>query len=459
MAPLAIIAKEAGFQVSGCDVADSFITDTPLRTAGIHPLVGFHPLHLKGVDLVITTGAHNGKNNPEVLQADRLHIPIRMQGQAVGEFMKGDLFHRKLKGISVAGCHGKTTTTALVATLLKNGQYDPSFVIGTGEIPSLGGSGHYGHGDYFIAEADEYATDPQGDRTPKFLWHHPEIAIITNIEFDHPDLYKNIEQTENAYAQFVKNIHSNGVLIANGDDEHVRKILKNVSCRTTLFGFNSNNDYVLQNIRIRDRKTFFTLSDKKGFDQEFAVNVIGTHNAFNATAALFVAKEVGMSDSDIQSGLFSFHGTKRRFEYKGKLVSGALLYDDYAHHPTEIQATLAALHAAHPSSNIVAIFQPHTFSRTKIMFDDFINSFSDARIVLLTQIYASKREAPDGSISSEMLVAALQKAGKKVVFVPQLNDVVEYVHKQHWDESYCLITLGAGDIYKIEDQLTKEELL
>ena len=178
MAPLAIIAKEAGFIVSGCDIDQQFITDAPLRKAEITPTLGFHKEHVKDCDLVITTGAHGGFDNVEVIEAKQQGIPVWTQGEAGGKFMNGEIFKRTFEGISVAGCHGKTTTTAMIATILKETRLDPTFLIGTGNIPSLGSCGHFGKGRYFVAEADEYATEPKYDKTPKFLWQKPKIGTI-----------------------------------------------------------------------------------------------------------------------------------------------------------------------------------------------------------------------------------------------------------------------------------------
>src|ERR1035437_7603092 len=257
MAPLAIIAKEAGFKVSGCDLGEEFITDAPLKKAGINPLVGFSANHLQLSDLLITTGAHGGFENIEVIRAKELGIPVWTQGEAVGKFMDRSLFKNSFEGISIAGSHGKTTTTAMVATVLKENKQDPAFLIGTGDIPSLGSSGHFGNGKYFVAEADEYATEPKYDKTPKFLWQHPQIGIITNIEFDHPDLYSSMEQLRDAFLNFAKNIKPSGVLVACVDDLETAKVLKQYSGRVITYGFSKNADYLLQRVTVSPEKTFF----------------------------------------------------------------------------------------------------------------------------------------------------------------------------------------------------------
>lgn len=453
MTPLAIIAKEAGFIVSGCDVNETFITDAILDKAGIMPLVGFSADHLEHVTMVITTGAHGGFGNQEVLAAKEKGIPVLTQGEAVGLFMKGDLFHKMQKGISIAGCHGKTTTTAMIATMLQHAQKDPSYVIGTSEIASLPFPGHFGKGDYFIAEADEYATEPKADKKAKFLWQYPTIAIITNIEFDHPDMYASLEDVVNAYALFLKNISKDGILIINGDDENCKNIIINYKNKILTFGFNSNNNYVLSNIHIETGKTVFDVYAENTLQGTFTIPVFGEHNAMNALATIITGLHIGLSAKEIQNGLAVFTGSKRRFEYKGVLAAGGLVYDDYAHHPTEVKKTLEAFRSLYPDKKIVCIFQPHTFSRTKLLFEDFLYSFEAADTVILTDIFASKREAKDESVSSEKLAVALADKHENVILIPKLADVVQYIKEKKFSADTVCITMGAGDVYKINDQL------
>lgn len=453
VAPLAIIAKEAGMTVSGCDIADDFITGEPLSKAGIVPLVGFNPSHLSDVDLVITTGAHGGLHNPEVVAAKEKGIPVITQGEAVGEFMKGKLFDKSFTGISITGCHGKTTTTAMIATLLKSAGKDPSFIVGTGDIPSLGGSGHFGNGEYFVAEADEYATEPTLDKTPKFMWQFPTFLVLTNIEFDHPDVYSSLEATRQAYALFTKNIQPKGKLIINGDDPQSEILLTSYIGNVLLFGLKSNNTYQAHSIEVLSHKTTFAvryLGEELGV---FSVGVPGMHNVMNALAAVVVGREIGLSVEEIKKGLDAFIGTKRRLEYRGELSSGALLYDDYAHHPTEIKKTLETLKKIYPEKKVYCLFQPHTYSRTKYLFEQFINSFEYADSVFLAEIYASLREAQDTTVSSHLLGQEIAKTGKPVKVFSALSDMVQYVQDQKFDSSCVLVTMGAGDIYKVGEGL------
>lgn len=461
MTPLAIIAKEAGIKVSGSDVVEGFITDEVLKKSGIIPLVGFSSSHLtsgstkKDVDLVITTGAHGGFENAEVLEAKRKKIKVITQGEAVGLFMDGSIFNRKSIGISVTGTHGKTTTTAMIATILKSAGLDPSFVVGTGNVLSLGSSGHFGKGKYFVAEADEYMTEPKFDKTIKFMWQHPKIAVITNIEFDHPDAYKSITDTRRAFLAFANRLPKDGVLITCGDDPQVKKMLLEFKGTRITYGFLKENDFVITNLKFQDRGMQFKI-DARDSSTSFGItslSVFGEHNALNATAAFIVGLEIGLTKEQIEKGLLAFRGSKRRSEFIGKIESGALIFDDYAHHPTEIQKTLKAFREKFPNHKIVCIFQPHTYSRTKSLFEQFCRSFNDINTVILTNIYPSLREKIDLTISSKDLVQKISSIGKTAVFLPKLSDVVKYIKHENYKEDTIVITMGAGDVYKINQKL------
>lgn len=452
MTPLAIIAKQAGFSVSGCDVADEYITDKLLKENTIMPIVGFSKEHLANVDFLITTGAHGGFDNPEVKIARNMQIPVITQGQAVGLFMQGEMFGRSQKGISVTGCHGKTTTTAMIATIFKSAGWDPSYIIGTGDIPSLGESGHFGKGEYFIAEADEYATEPVHDKTPKFLWQKPYILVITNIEFDHPDLYPSLDALTNSYEKFTNNIVQGGVFIANKDDKETQKILKRFSGNVITFGKSKQSDYQLLSWSYSQGRSTFTYKFKNK-RYNVSLPVPGEHNCMNALAAIAASEYAGISFEEIKQGLKKFLGTKRRFEFKKTLESGTLVYDDYAHHPTEIYKTLEAAKSLFPEKNIICIFQPHTYSRTKMLFEQFKYSFKFADKVILAEIYPSARESADPSVSSEKLAQAVKETGKEVIYAATLPDVVKYLKAVPLTANDVLITMGAGDVYKIEEQL------
>jgi len=457
MTPLAIIAKEAGFEVSGSDIDDSFITDEALTKAGIVPKIGFSKTHIKGADLVITTGAHGGFNNIEVKEAVEQGIKVLTQGEAVGVFMEGKILKRSFTGISVAGTNGKTTTTAIIATVLEKNGLDPSYIIGTGWIGSLGMPGHFGKGEYFVAEADEYATDPVLNKTPKFLWQIPKIIVITNIDFDHPDIYPSIKEIKESFKKFILKLPPDGLLVAFGDDPNVQNILKDFNGNKITYGTDQNNDYVISDIRTENTKTQFRLKNNKGFSYLFKLSIFGEQNVFNASASILVGNYIGLSTEALQKGILLYRGSKRRSEFVGRLSSGAFVFDDYAHNPAKISATLKAFRSAYPNKRIVCIFQPHTYSRTKSLFEQFVRSFNDADTVIITNIYASLREKKDPTVSSKLLFTAMKHRYHDVVFLPYAQDVVKYIDKKNYGEDNIIITMGAGDVYKIVESMVGKQ--
>ncbi|EKD64740.1 MAG: hypothetical protein ACD_50C00311G0006 [uncultured bacterium] len=444
MTPLAVMAKHAGLEVTGSDLSDVFITDEILKKMNISVFEGFDKIHIGDVDLVVATGAHGGLSNVEVKEAIKKGIKVVMQGQAVGLFMEGDIFGRKFTGISICGTNGKTTTTAMIATLLKSSGLEPSYIIGTSFVASLGESGHLGSGKYFVAEADEYATDPLTDKTAKFLWQSPKIIVLTNIDFDHPDIYPSIKEIKDVFRKFILRLPKDGLLVACGDDQNVRNIIKDYKGRKKTYGKNPDNDYVISDIKTENAKTQFELS---GLDSTFRLSIFGEQNVLNATAAIIVGRHLGLSLEQLRKGILFYKGSKRRSEFVGKLRSGAMLFDDYAHNPTKVSATLNAFRNAYPDKKIVCIFQPHTYSRTKSLFEQFTHSFKDADIVIITNIYASLREEKDPSVSAEMLASKIKS--KDVMFLPEIHDVVEYIDSKNYGADTVVVTMGAGDIYKI----------
>lgn len=455
MSALAIIAKEAGFRVSGSDIGEEFITDVSLKKAKIEPFVGFNKNNVIGSDLVIVTGAHNGFDNVEALEAKKNGISVTTQGQALGEFMEGKILDKDFEKISVSGAHGKTTTTAMIATVLKENDLDPTFLVGTGYVESLGSNGHFGKGKYFVAEADEYATEPNYDKTPKFLWQKPDIGVITNIEFDHPDLYNTLDDLRKAFTDFANNISANGALVTCMDDLEVQQILKDYKKKKITYGFSKIADFYIEKISIGQDRMFFWVKTGDTLLGEFSLSVTGEHNALNALCSIVVCLELGLSVQNIKKGLAAFKGTKRRFEFIGTLPEGAVLYDDYAHHPTEIRKTLQAVRKTYPGKKIVCIFQPHTYSRTKSLFEQFISSFIDSDLTVITDIFPSFRENGKNLISSKELSDAISKTKKDVLYIAKLDDVVKYVDQSAFDKDFIVITMGAGDIYKINNHLIK----
>jgi len=453
MTPLAIIAKEAGMLVTGSDVSEKFITDIELEESGIKVFDGFDKTHILNQDLVIATGAHGGSENEEVIAAKNKKINVLNQGRALAEFQKGDILGKNNFGISVAGSHGKTTTTAILATILKVNNLDPSYVIGTGKIPSLGSSGHLGKGEYFVTEADEYFADVVSDRYPKFMFQEPKIIIITNIDYDHPDVFSTFTDLKKSYMDFIEKLPLNGKLIICGDGAKNREFINNIKIPRLTYGFSPENNFIIEKISFNSEKMFFWVKSNDTILGQFSVQVFGEHNAKNCLAAIVASLEIGLSVEQIKRGLSGFKGTKRRAEYKGKTSEGIILYDDYAHHPEEIKETLSAFRKAYEKHNIIVIFQPHMYSRTKEFFNDFVESFDKCDEVLITEIFPSFREPIDKNFSSALIVNELKKRGKKALYFEDMKDVIKYLSSQNYSEKTIIITMGAGNIYKIGEKI------
>ena len=440
MAALAIWAKERGWIVSGSDLEEEFPTDHVLKKNGIRWNADFRKENIpENVDLVIVTGAHNGINNIEAQTAIKRNIPTVMQGEALGLFIKGK------KGIAVAGSHGKTTTSALVAHLLTKTGKDCSYIVGCGGIDSLGNPAHYGKGEFFVAEADEYINCPNVDLTPKFLFLNQHISLITNIEYDHPDAYTSLQQVQESFLTFANKTDSFGFTIVCTDSKSVERIYPKIEGKKITYGLKRSAQYHVEKIRFLEGTTIFTTKKNDQLIPDFSLKIPGVHNALNALGASILANQIGISWEEIRKWLGKFTGTKRRFELVG-FNNDIYLYDDYAHHPTEIQATLAGARSWFPKRRIICIFQPHTFSRTKALFKEFSQCFTDANIAVITDIYASAREAYDNTFSSRILVDSMKSSHSHSIYRSTKEDVVDYIsHTARPGD--IIITLGAGDIY------------
>lgn len=412
MTSLAVWYKESGATVTGSDVADVFPTDEILARAKISVL-DFSSKNITNIrpDLVIYTGAHGGRENDEVVEAEAQGIPALPHGKALGMVMQGK------KQISVAGSHGKTTTTAMIATILFHAGVDPSWAVGCGLVRGLGLPGHFGRGTMFVAEADEYVTDPGHDATPRFLWQHPDILVVTNIDWDHPDVYASPSDVEAAFAKLEK------------------------QSKTVI----TSRDFQVTHVSFGDERTFFTLSKNGMTVGDFTLKVPGRHNAANAGAAILACMELGISLDTIAEGLLAFGGTKRRFELVGN-IGGIRVIDDYAHHPKEIMATIGAAREWYPNRRIVVVFQPHTYSRTKALLPLFAKAFGEAHEVLLTDVYASAREQDTLGISGKTLAEAVSSHHPHVFYAPGFDGVKKLL-TTHMQPQDVIIFMGAGDIY------------
>ncbi len=437
MTALAVWAKESGYVVTGSDTEEEFPTDAVLAKAKISVL-RFNAKNISRIHphLVVFTGAHGGKDNSEVVEAVRQGINVVPHGQALGMVMAGAI------QISVAGSHGKTTTSAMIATILSHSDLDPSYAIGCGEIRGLGLPGHCGKKGIFVAEADEYITDPGHDSTPRFLWQKPDILVVTNVDFDHPDAYASLVEVQKAFIQLQKNQKGQKCSIVNADDPASSVLMEH---NYISYGFSAKSEFQVTNVHFGEERTFFTLSQRGIGIGEFTLRVPGRHNAVNAAAAALACRQVGVSWENIKKGLGLFGGTKRRFEPVGA-IGDIHVIDDYAHHPKEIMATLAAASEWYPGRRIIAVFQPHTYSRTKALMSEFSRAFTGASEIILTDIYSSARETSDLGISGKTLVEETAKHHRNVFYAPNFPAVKNLLH-QHLKPQDILIFMGAGSIY------------
>lgn len=448
MAALAVYLKERNYDVSGSDVAEKFLTDSVLEKYNIPIYEGFNENNIrKNYDLVVVTGAHGGMTNREAVFAKKKRLNTYMHGEILGKLMG------EQSGITISGCHGKTTTSAMVASLLSHAACDPSYAIGCAGINDLGLAGHFGRGKYFVAEGDEYMTCPLTNKTPRFLWQKPEILIITNIDYDHPDAYKNIDEVKSAFISMINNVTASGTVIANRDDKNTAGILKPTDKKIITYGFSPESDYCIYKYHFQNGKSYMKIRNQKRDLGEFVLGVPGKHNLLNALAAMIAANTAGTSWNKIRRDIKKFTGTKRRFEKyssKGEIA----VYDDYAHHPNEIIATLSGVKEWYPDRRIITIFQPHTISRTKALFSDFTRAFLKSDIVIFTEIYASARENKNHKFSSKNLQQETSKYKNDVSFFSTKGKTLSYL-KKIMHRGDIILTMGAGDIYKWCDDISK----
>ncbi|MFC1711467.1 UDP-N-acetylmuramate--L-alanine ligase [Patescibacteria group bacterium] len=444
MVSLAICAKDLGIEITGSDIKEYFVTDETLKKANISWKSGFSSKNIHNPDLVIFTAAHGGEKNVEVQEAISKNIPVLSHGQAL------DLFTKNKIGISVAGVGGKSTTSAMLATILAKAGLHPSYAVGVGSINPLGFPAKFDQkGKHFIAEADEYFSSPL-DPIAKFLYLESKIAIITNIEFDHPDVYKDLNHTIETFKKFAKKIPKNGLLVACIDSPNVKSLLKDYIKPKQTYGLSERADWQISSINQSEGIISFKLKNM-GKTYSFKLHVPGEFNVKNATAAIIVAKALNVPINKIKKGIESFKGTKRRFEFIGE-ANEIKFYDDYAHHPLEINATLKAAKSWFKNAKIAAVFQPHTYSRTKALFSQFCKCFNYADFIYLAPIYASAREKKDFEVSSQKIVKILQECNKKAFFVKSSDTLAKDLFSK-LKKGDIVITMGAGDIFTWHKQI------
>ena len=428
MSGIAEILRSQGVAVSGCDLKRSAATDL-LGERGISIALGHAPAHLDGVDLVVVTSAVRAENE-EIDAARARGIRVMKRKELLGEIVN------QKRGVGVAGTHGKTTTSAMIATILEEAGLDPTVLVG-GMLGNFGGNAKSGRGDVIVVEADEY------DRT--FHELHPEIAVITNVEADHLEYYGSFEAIEDAFSIFAAGVREGGVVIGCADDPAVVRLLRGVRRRVVTYGLEKNTDLTAININYEHRGSTFEVPGI-GF---FKLFVPGEHNVRNALAAIAVARELGVTPHATASALAKFLGVDRRFQILGD-YAGALIVDDYAHHPTEIRATLTAARNGYPERRIVALFQPHLYSRTRDFAREFGESLSEADLALVAPIYAA-REKPIEGITARMIA----DAGAGIEFLDRSNVEIVNELRRRLQPNDIFITMGAGDVHEVAEALVR----
>jgi UDP-N-acetylmuramate--alanine ligase len=439
LSAIARVLLEMGHMVSGSDRAESSFT-RDLQSAGVTVHIGHSPKNITGAGLVVRSSAIPD-DNPEVQAARTAGIPVLKRAEFLDSLMEGKTC------IAIAGTHGKTTTSAMIAWVLSALDQDPSFIVG-GVLTNLGTNAHYGKGSAFVIEADEY------DRM--FLGLHPAIEVVTNIEHDHPDCYPTLADLQAAFMEFVQHLSTDGTLIACAEDPGAYALLsqaEQIGKTVFVYGLKPTTG------KARQTETFtdvFTVNGKGGFT--FSASILGEsakvelmipgkHNILNALAALTVARHLNLPLPEAAKALGQFTGTGRRFEVRGE-ANGITVIDDYAHHPTEIQATLAAARYRYPHSPIWVVWQPHTYTRTQMLLNDFANSFGNADEVIVTEIYAARE--PKQVFSSRKVVDAMPRPAH---FIASLPGVSQYLIT-HLHPGDVLLVLSAGDA----DQISTEVL-
>lgn len=437
MSGLAEILMKEGFTVSGSDNKESSLTDH-LTDKGAVIFYGQKASNIiDGINVVVYTAAIH-EDNEEFMEAKRQGLPMLSRAELLGQLMTN-----YDTPIAVSGTHGKTTTTSMLSHIFLAGDMDPTISVG-GILKAIHGNIRVGSSGLFVTEACEY--------TNSFLHFFPKISVILNIDADHLDFFKDLDDIRHSFRLFAELLPEDGTLVINGDIENLSYITDGLACRVVTFGREASLDYSASDIQYDEQgNASFDLIRHGIPSGHVTLSVGGEHNVYNALSAIAVADLLGVSAETIQEGLLSFHGTDRRFEYKGEF-NGITVIDDYAHHPTEIEATLKS--AAHyPHRELWCIFQPHTYTRTKALFDEFAQALSHTDHLILADIYAA-RETDTLGISSEQLARAAASYGCDAIYLPSFDEIEKYV-RDHCQSGDLLITMGAGDVVNIGEDLLK----
>ena len=436
MSGIAEVLLNLGYSVTGSDLSETDITRR-LASLGASIFSGHHASHLGMADVVVTSTAVRS-DNPEVLEAHRRNIPVIPRAEMLAELLK--MKH----SIAVSGSHGKTTTTSMIATVLAAGGLDPTMVIG-GKLASIGSNAKIGDGEFIVAEADE--------SDGSFLKLSPYLAVITNVDMEHLDYYRDMNDIREAFLQFANIVPFYGASVVCYDDKNVQAILPRIKRRVITYGLGAGADYRASDISYSGRGSHFSLRYREKLLGDISLNVPGLFNIYNSLAAVAIARELDMAFPAIQEGLARFMGVHRRLEVKGT-INGITVLDDYGHHPTEIRATLAAVRQAWKGRTIV-VFQPHRYTRTKALFEDFLTAFSEAENLIVTDIYPAGEEAIPG-VNAALLCDGIRKKGQgNTMYIENFETVVEYLLEKA-DTYDVVVTLGAGSVWKIGEAFLRK---
>lgn len=449
MANLAVFLKEAGKSISGSDVKEEFITASLLKKNNIYWTTGFFKKNIpENTDLVVYSAAHDGTKNPQVAFALKKKIKVISQAELIGIIM-----NKYKKTIAVTGCHGKTTTSSLLAYALIKLKANPSYLVGTPYFQNIQG-GNYSTHDYFVVEGDEYGINPPYNLTPKFSLLNPEYIICTNIDYDHPDVYKNIEEVKTAFEAFF----AKKKLILCADNNHLSSIFKKLPRKQySTFGFNVYSDLRIINFKTNKSNTFFELLYKKKSLGQFNLQLFGEKNVSNATGVILLLLQLGYSLSNIKKAIEDFSGATRRFQeiYHNENL---YLFDDYGHHPKEIETTIDAAKNRFRKGKIIVIFQPHTYSRTKALLKEFSKGLSQADNAYVLPIFPSAREnsslfqISSLDIEKNSLKNNIKAVNSKVELLKLLAaDILKSTTKNQ--PPTVIFTMGAGDVYKLKNDI------
>lgn len=435
MSGIAELLLNLGYKVSGSDLHDSAITRNLAKLGGA-VYHGHKGEWIGGADVVVTSSAIS-ENNPEVIAAREQFIPVIQRAEMLAELMRLKKF-----GIAIAGSHGKTSTTSMVAWLLARAGLDPTIVVG-GKVDSLGGNAKLGQGDFLVAEADE--------SDGSFLKLSPVLEVVTNIDLEHLDYYRDIDHIKDTFLQFINKIPFYGAAILCLDDENVADLLPLIGRRIITYGMSPQADVHGENIFFQDGRVHFTV--KKGGTELGSLNLAppGKHNVYNALAVICVGLELEIPFSVIAESLQTFAGVQRRMQKIGE-IDGITIVDDYGHHPTEIKATLAAIKEAWPEKRLIVLFQPHRYTRTKALFREFQTCFRQADCLFMTEVYAASEEPIEGTNSRVLLEEIKRHGQRNTHYMPQVGEMASLLIP-HLQKNDLVLTLGAGNIVRVGEKL------